>query len=566
MDNRRRIERALKTCLELAAAPPCPPHALALRHAVFPGGARFRPRLCMIVASACGDAHPALTEAAAVAVELLHCASLVYDDLPCFDDAGMRRGSPSVHVAHGEELAILAGNALIVQAFDCSPAPRALARAAARPHPRDRPRRRQPLGIAAGQAWESETPPDLGTYHRAKTGALFESAIIAGALTGGGDPLQWTGLGHRLGEAYQVADDLRDADGRPEVLGKPTGQDTAHGRPSAVRELGHASALARLRRPVRRGRRPVPACSGRHDLIAFVRGWRPTTSPNPSRRRETLPLDHPEIVRLSARSSDPSTTSPAARDVRARAPSQKQAVPSAFDRVAGHYDLLTGLNPGYTKHLRWSAERMGLSRSAETDILDLCCGTGLSTHALARTYPHARVTGLDASAGMLAVAETKPWARDVRWLCGDAMDPAASGADGPFDGILMAYGIRNMPDPDLCLRRLLALLATRRRDLLPRVLRQRLAVDPLLWNAVSLGIIIPAGLVTAPRSDIYRYLRASVNQFDGATAFQARLARAGFIDQHRHTMDGWQAGIVHSFLARNRAESPHRCLAFVAPP
>jgi geranylgeranyl diphosphate synthase type II len=283
MDNRRRIERALKTSLELAAAPPCPPHlALALRHAVFPGGARFRPNLCMIVASACGDVHPALTEAAAVAVELLHCASLVYDDLPCFDDAGMRRGGPSVHVAHGEELAILAGNALIVQAFD------SLARAAINA-PSLLPGLIRviargvgsPSGIAAGQAWESETPPDLGTYHRAKTGALFESAIIAGALTGGGDPLQWTGLGHRLGEAYQVADDLRDADGRPEVLGKPTGQDTAHGRPSAVRELGHASALARLDALCDEVVARIPACSGRHDLIAFVRGWQAHHQPEP---------------------------------------------------------------------------------------------------------------------------------------------------------------------------------------------------------------------------------------------------------------------------------------------
>jgi ubiquinone/menaquinone biosynthesis C-methylase UbiE len=79
--------------------------------------------------------------------------------------------------------------------------------------------------------------------------------------------------------------------------------------------------------------------------------------------------------------------------------------------------------------------------------------------------------------------------------------------------------------------------------------------QPPVWNAVALGIIIPAGLVTSPRSDIYRYLRASVNDFDGVAAFEARLARAGFTDiKHRHTMDGWQAGIVHSFLARRPAD------------
>ena len=89
-----------------------------MRHAVFPGGARFRPELCLATAAACGDAHPALADAAAAAVELLHCASLVYDDLPCFDDAPIRRGHATVHTAFSEELAILAGNALIVLAFD----------------------------------------------------------------------------------------------------------------------------------------------------------------------------------------------------------------------------------------------------------------------------------------------------------------------------------------------------------------------------------------------------------------------------------------------------------------
>jgi geranylgeranyl pyrophosphate synthase len=91
--------------------------AAAMRHAVFPGGARIRPQLCLAVARACGDSDPALADAAAAAIELLHCASLVHDDLPCFDDAPLRRGRASVHCAFGERLAVLAGDALIVQAF-----------------------------------------------------------------------------------------------------------------------------------------------------------------------------------------------------------------------------------------------------------------------------------------------------------------------------------------------------------------------------------------------------------------------------------------------------------------
>lgn len=227
---------------------------------------------------------------------------------------------------------------------------------------------------------------------------------------------------------------------------------------------------------------------------------------------------------------------------------QKQAVPHEFDRVARRYDLLTGMNPGYHRHLRYSAERMLLPEHAA--ILDLCCGTGLSTAAIARTYPRATITGLDASEGMLAIARKKPDLAAVRFVHGDAMDPAESGVPGPFDGILMAYGIRNMPDPDLCLRRLLLLLRPGGTICFHEYSVRDSLRASITWNAVCLGVIIPAGLVTSPGSDIYRYLRRSVNAFDGAEAFKRRLAAAGFTGVSSATMDGWQAGIVHTFLAR----------------
>jgi geranylgeranyl diphosphate synthase type II len=88
-----RIEHALAAAIATGEEPGCPPKlAGAMRHAVFPGGARIRPQLCLAVAQACGDDDPALADAAAAAIELLHCASLVHDDLPCFDDAPLRRG------------------------------------------------------------------------------------------------------------------------------------------------------------------------------------------------------------------------------------------------------------------------------------------------------------------------------------------------------------------------------------------------------------------------------------------------------------------------------------------
>ena len=93
-----RVEEALEQAVRHTEAGTAPPLlAGALRYAVFPGGHRIRPHLCLAVARACGDADPAAANAVAAAIELLHCASLVHDDLPCFDDADIRRGKPSVH-------------------------------------------------------------------------------------------------------------------------------------------------------------------------------------------------------------------------------------------------------------------------------------------------------------------------------------------------------------------------------------------------------------------------------------------------------------------------------------
>ena len=105
---------AVESCESLG----CPPRlAAAIRYAVFPGGARIRPRLCLAIAAGCGEPQSPLAEATAASIELLHCASLVHDDLPCFDDAEFRRNRPSVHRAFDERIALLVGDALIVLAF-----------------------------------------------------------------------------------------------------------------------------------------------------------------------------------------------------------------------------------------------------------------------------------------------------------------------------------------------------------------------------------------------------------------------------------------------------------------
>ena len=267
------FEVALRDALATAVQGDCPPRlGRALEYAVFPGGARVRPQLCLAVAGANGCEDTGLAAAAAASIELLHCASLVHDDMPCFDDAGERRGKPSVHHAFGEQLALLTGDALIVAAFE------SLARAAVRD-----PARLPPLiaivgegvgaprGICAGQAWECEDRVDLERYHRAKTGALFIAATCAGAVVAGAEVAPWRRLGDCIGHSYQVADDILDAAAEAGVIGKPTGQDETLDRPSAVRSLGLDGAVAKLRRLVEDSVEAVPACAGREQLQQLVR-------------------------------------------------------------------------------------------------------------------------------------------------------------------------------------------------------------------------------------------------------------------------------------------------------
>jgi ubiquinone/menaquinone biosynthesis C-methylase UbiE len=228
---------------------------------------------------------------------------------------------------------------------------------------------------------------------------------------------------------------------------------------------------------------------------------------------------------------------------------EKTHVPSDFDRVAGRYDRFASMNPGYAAHLRLSAARLRLGPGAR--ILDLCCGTGLSTEALDRVYPDSEIVGMDASVGMLERAKTKRFRARVRFEHGDAMDPRGSGRiDPPFDGILMAYGIRNMPDPDLCLSRLIELLPPGGRICFHEFALEDTAYHRALWDAVSYGVIIPGGFFMGGGAGIYRYLRRSVAEFDRVHEFEARLVRAGFEHVATEPMDGWQRGILHSFVAK----------------
>ncbi|MFK7957831.1 MAG: polyprenyl synthetase family protein [Lysobacterales bacterium] len=272
MDPTKIINSSLEQVLAGASDECCPPRFLkALNYAVMPGGARVRPKLTLAVAKACHADNPAAVASAACAVEMIHCASLVHDDLPCFDNAATRRGKPSVHAAFGERLAVLAGDALIVMAFE------ALANGAAASPTRLPAMVRvlassvgAPRGICAGQAWECEPKAPLGRYQRQKTGSLFVAATALGAAAAGVEARPWEMLGRRMGEAYQVADDILDVTADPEEIGKPIGQDSDLHRPNSVLERGMTASEDRLKRLVSEAMDAIPSCPGEVPLRALI--------------------------------------------------------------------------------------------------------------------------------------------------------------------------------------------------------------------------------------------------------------------------------------------------------
>ncbi len=223
-----------------------------------------------------------------------------------------------------------------------------------------------------------------------------------------------------------------------------------------------------------------------------------------------------------------------------------------FNRAARSYDRLVGANPGYHAHLRRSARRLGLppGDGAGLRLLDLGCGTGASTAALLAMAPKAEIVAVDGSIGMLAQARRKTWPATVTFVHAPVEELAAAGVRGPFDGVLAAYLLRNLADPDRTLTDVLALL---RPGATLAVHEYSVADSPLrraVWRAVCATVIVPAGRLLSGDATLYRYLRQSVLDFDGVRALSARLRRAGFTGVRVEPMSGWQRGIVHTFVGR----------------
>jgi geranylgeranyl pyrophosphate synthase len=256
LDYSARADVALERVLPPAELSPQQLHE-AMRYAVLGGGKRLRPVLVYATGHALGAAFERL-DAAACAVEIIHAYSLVHDDLPAMDDDALRRGRPTCHIAYGEAMAILAGDALQALAFDVlandpHPAPalkvemlRVLA-AACGAH-----------GMAGGQALDLAAvgrklaPAELERMHVFKTGALIRASVRLGALGAGcTDSALLDALeryGHAIGLAFQIRDDMIDIEGDSATLGKTAGKDAAQDKPTYPAILGMDGARAELAR------------------------------------------------------------------------------------------------------------------------------------------------------------------------------------------------------------------------------------------------------------------------------------------------------------------------------
>jgi ubiquinone/menaquinone biosynthesis C-methylase UbiE len=238
-------------------------------------------------------------------------------------------------------------------------------------------------------------------------------------------------------------------------------------------------------------------------------------------------------------------------------------VPDAFTEAASRYDRMVSLNPGYHRHLRSAASALleTLDPHRVLRLVDLGCGSGASTRALlagARAAgAEVRLTGVDASAGMLAQAEAKHWPDAVDFQHGLAQDLGSRGPewglDAAADGVLAAYLFRNVAERDAVLGDVHDLLSPGGTLV---VQEYSVAGSPLasaVWTLVSWAVVIPLSWVTSRQTRLYRYLWRSVRAFDSVQTFTDRLYAAGFVDVEVRTVPGWQQGILHTFRARKPA-------------
>jgi geranylgeranyl diphosphate synthase, type II len=258
-DRRKIVDEALQRYLPSVDNSPGEIYQ-AINYSVFAGGKRIRPILCLAAVEASGgDLAPAMP--VACALELIHTYSLIHDDLPAMDNDDFRRGKPTSHKVFGENIAILAGDALLTEAFVL------LSRAEKVRLPAERrlaviQEIAQAAGVAGmvgGQTLdvlaEKSRPDEAALYeiHRRKTGALIMAAVKSGAVISNTRENKIQALadyGLNIGLAFQIADDILNVEGDRELMGKGTGSDEARGKVTYPSLLGMDSAKEKLQKHI----------------------------------------------------------------------------------------------------------------------------------------------------------------------------------------------------------------------------------------------------------------------------------------------------------------------------
>lgn len=249
----------------------------AMRYGLLGGGKRMRPFLVIESARLFGvTAEAALNTAAAL--ECVHCYSLIHDDLPAMDDDDLRRGRPTVHRAFDEATAILAGDGLLTFAFEILALPETHGNASIRAElVLDLARASGASGMAGGQMLDLQAEQrslqvaSTLQLQAMKTGALIRFGCRAGAILGQGSAAERAALdqyGRALGSAFQISDDLLDAEGDSAVVGKATAKDAASGKATLVGQIGIAGARAELQRLVATANDALKDFGGRASVLA----------------------------------------------------------------------------------------------------------------------------------------------------------------------------------------------------------------------------------------------------------------------------------------------------------
>lgn len=247
----RDVEQALDRLLPMRQISPEAAIYFAMRYSLFGGGKRLRPALFFAALEACGARREPYLDVAA-ALEMIHTASLIHDDMPEMDDDDLRRGRPSCHKVYGPAMALLAGDGLFIHAFAVLSRPLPGADAGRQlAAVREIALRSGLGGMVSGQAaeWDNMTRPvDRGLLEyisRGKTSALLIAAVKAAGLLAGADEEKLQALedyGRHAGLAFQIIDDVLDVEGDDASLGKPAGSDQERGLVTFASLLGCAEA------------------------------------------------------------------------------------------------------------------------------------------------------------------------------------------------------------------------------------------------------------------------------------------------------------------------------------